>query len=91
MTGDVLDITETATGVLVTWLDDDIDARKQSAEVAYWYERPDRSVGICGGYVADGDVPDWILDRVARWAEAQASGRADDDAERRAECRAEAL
>ena len=91
MSGDLLDITQTATGVLVTWLDDDIDARKQSAEVAYWYERPDRSVGICGGYVADGDVPDWILDRVARWAEAQASDAADDASERRAEARMGAL
>ena len=88
---DLLDIVETATGALVTWLDDDLDAREQSAEVACWYERPDRSVGICGGYVADGDVPDWILDRVARWAEAQASGRADDASERRAEARMEAL
>ena len=91
MSGEILDITETATGVRVAWLDDDIDAVEQSADVTYWYERPDRSVGICGGYVADGDAPDWILDHVARWAEAQASGRADDAAERRAEARMEAL
>ena len=89
MTGDVLDITETATGALATWLDDDIDAVEQSAEVAYEYDRPDRSVGICGGYVADGDAPDWILEAVAAWAEAQASGRADDASELRADLRAE--
>ena len=41
---DLLDITETATGVRVTWLDDDIDAVAQTAEVTYEYERPDRSV-----------------------------------------------
>ena len=88
---DLLDITETATGVRVTWLDDDIDAVAQTAEVTYEYERPDRSVGICGGYVADGDAPDWILEAVAAWAEAQASDAADDASERRAESRAEAL
>jgi hypothetical protein len=88
---DLLDITETATGVRVTWLDDDIDAVAQTAEVTYEYERPEPDVGICGGYVADGDAPDWILEAVAAWAEAQASDAADDASERRAESRAEAL
>ena len=84
----ILDVTETAAGVRVTWLDED-DA-EQVSELATHYERPDRSCGHYGGYVATGDAPAWVLEFVAAWADAQASGRADDARELRAELRAEA-
>lgn len=84
MSGDILDITETPAGIRVTWLDDDIDAVEQTADVEAEHERAEPDVGIRGGHVATGDAPEWVLERVAAWHEAQAAGRWEDAAERRA-------
>lgn len=84
----ILDVTGIHRGVRVTWLDED-DA-KQVSDLETHYERPDRSCGDPGGYCVSGDAPDWVLEFVAEWADAQASGRADDASELRAELRAEA-
>jgi hypothetical protein len=86
----ILDVTETASGVRVTWLDDDVDAVEQTADLEVWYEAADRSCGISAGYCVTGDAPDWVCEYVAERADAQACDAADYANELRAELRAEA-
>lgn len=77
-------------GVRATWLDDDVDAVEQTADLEVWYEAADRSVGLGGGYCVVGDAPAWVLDAVAEWSERDAREAADYASELRAEMRAEA-
>ena len=86
----ILDVTETASGVRVTWLDDDVDAVEQTADLEVWYEAADRSCGISAGYCVTGDAPEWVLEYVAERADAQARDEDDYASELRAELRAEA-
>lgn len=89
--GDVLSIAEIHRGVRVTWQDDDEAAPViHTAELELEYERPDRSVGLNGGYSVVGDAPAWVLEHVAEWALERAADDLEAAAEQRAEYRAEA-
>lgn len=87
----ILDVTETAAGVRVTWQDDDVDAPLiHSADLELEWQAAEPDVGIAAGYCVYGDAPDWVLDHVAQWAIAGDCDAADDASELRAELRAEA-